>query len=103
MARLYWAIRQRPRLRTRTPLPRAGPSFRAVRSAPLRSAKRAKERLKDAGIDLKDVYIGSLRLPAEFEKGRMALLQESQEIDRKEATLRLKKQEIEQGGSKPRR
>jgi regulator of protease activity HflC (stomatin/prohibitin superfamily) len=61
------------------------------------STRRARERLRESGIELKDVYVGALKLPAEFEHGRMALLQETQEIDKKEATLRLKKQEIEQG------
>lgn len=61
-----------------------------------RAAKVAAERLKESGILLKDVLVGDLRLPPEFERGRLALLEEAQRVERLEATLRLKKQEVEQ-------
>ena len=60
-----------------------------------RAAKQAAERLAEAGILLKDVLVGDLKLPAEFERGRLALLDETQRIERTEANLRLKKQEVE--------
>ena len=61
-----------------------------------RAAKQATERLAEAGIVLKDVLIEDLKLPAEFERGRLALLEETQRVERTEANLRFKKQEIEQ-------
>lgn len=61
-----------------------------------RAAEGARKRLLEAGIVLKDVYVGGLRLPPEFERGRLALLEETQATDRKIATLKLKQQEIEQ-------
>lgn len=61
-----------------------------------RATKHAAERLAEAGIVLKDVLVGDLKLPAEFERGRLALLEESQRVDRTEANLRFKKQEVEQ-------
>lgn len=61
-----------------------------------RATKQAAERLAEAGIVLKDVLVRDLKLPAEFERGRLALLEESQRIERTEANLRFKKQEVEQ-------
>lgn len=61
-----------------------------------RAAKQATERLKESGIVLKDVLISDLKLPVEFERGRLALLEQSQLVERTEANLRFKKQEIEQ-------
>ena len=61
-----------------------------------RAAKQAGERLAEAGIVLKDVLVGDLKLPIEFERGRLALLEQSQLVERTEANLRFKKQEIEQ-------
>ncbi len=61
-----------------------------------RAAKQAGERLAEAGIVLKDVLVSDLKLPAEFERGRLALLEQSQLVERTEANLRFKKQEIEQ-------
>jgi len=61
-----------------------------------RATKQAAERLAEAGIVLKDVLVGDLKLPAEFERGRLALLEQSQLVERTEANLRFKKQEIEQ-------
>lgn len=61
-----------------------------------RAAKQAGERLAEAGILLKDVLVSDLKLPAEFERGRLALLEQAQLVERTEANLRFKKQEIEQ-------
>lgn len=60
------------------------------------AAERARRSLAENGILLKEVLVGNVRLPDEYERGRLALLQESQSVDRKEATLRLKAKEIEQ-------
>lgn len=61
-----------------------------------RATKQAAERLAEAGIVLKDVLVSDLKLPAEFERGRLALLEQAQLVERTEANLRFKKQEIEQ-------
>ena len=61
-----------------------------------RATKQAAERLRESGILLKDVLVGDLKPPVEFERGRLALLEEAQRVERLEATLRLKKQEVEQ-------
>ena len=61
-----------------------------------RATKLAGERLAEAGIILKDVLVGDLKLPVEFERGRLALLEQSQLVERTEANLRFKKQEVEQ-------
>lgn len=61
-----------------------------------RAAKQAGERLAETGIVLKDVLVSDLKLPIEFERGRLALLEQSQLVERTEANLRFKKQEIEQ-------
>ena len=62
----------------------------------VRATKQAGERLAEAGIVLKDVLVSDLKLPVEFERGRLALLEQSQLVERTEANLRFKKQEIEQ-------
>ncbi len=69
---------------------------RGARSSRPGPAKQATERLKESGIVLKDVLIGDLKLRSEFERGRLALLEQSQLVERTEANLRFKKQEIEQ-------
>ncbi len=61
------------------------------------AARRARERLAGTGIVLKDVLVGDLKLPAEYERGRMALLEEQQASEKKEATLKIRQQEIEEG------
>ena len=61
-----------------------------------RAAKQAGERLAETGIVLRDVLVSDLKLPIEFERGRLALLEQSQLVERTEANLRFKKQEIEQ-------
>jgi regulator of protease activity HflC (stomatin/prohibitin superfamily) len=61
-----------------------------------RATRQASERLKDSGIVLKDVLVSDLKLPPEFERGRLALLEQAQLVDRTEANLRFKKQEVEQ-------
>jgi regulator of protease activity HflC (stomatin/prohibitin superfamily) len=59
------------------------------------AAKAAAPRLAEAGLVLKEVLVADVRLPAEYERGRMALLAESQRADEAEANLRLKRQEVE--------
>jgi len=59
------------------------------------AAKSAAPRLAEAGVVLKEVLVGDVKLPAEYERGRMALLAESQRADQAEANLRLKRQEVE--------
>lgn len=61
------------------------------------AAARAAERLAGSGIVLKDVAVADVRLPEEYEKGRLAVLAQMQASDQKEALLKIKKQEIEQG------
>jgi regulator of protease activity HflC (stomatin/prohibitin superfamily) len=61
-----------------------------------RATKQATERLAESGIVLKDVLVSDLRLPTEFERGRLALLEQAQLVERTEANLRFKKQEVEQ-------
>lgn len=58
------------------------------------AAQQARARLAKSGILLKDVFVSGLKLPEEFEKGRLAILQEAQATDKKTATLKLKEQEI---------
>ena len=62
----------------------------------VRATKQAAARLAEAGIVLKDVLVSDLKLPPEFERGRLALLEQAQLVERTEANLRFKKQEIEQ-------
>ena len=61
------------------------------------AAQKAAERLRESGIVLKDLLIQNLTLPEEYQKGRLALLREGQEADRKEVTLRIREKEIEEG------
>jgi regulator of protease activity HflC (stomatin/prohibitin superfamily) len=59
------------------------------------SARQARERLSESGIVLKEVLVGDLVLPPEFERGRVALVDEVQNTERMEVTLRLKAKEVE--------
>jgi regulator of protease activity HflC (stomatin/prohibitin superfamily) len=59
------------------------------------AARQARQRLSESGIVLKEVLIGDLVLPAEFERGRVAMVDEVQNTERMEVTLRLKAKEIE--------
>ena len=59
------------------------------------SARQARERLSENGIVLKEVLIGDLVLPAEFERGRVAMVDEVQNTERMDVTLRLKAKEVE--------
>jgi regulator of protease activity HflC (stomatin/prohibitin superfamily) len=60
------------------------------------AAKRAQGRLAEAGILLKDVAVADVRLPAEYERARLALLEEQQSAEKKTATLKIKEKEIEE-------
>jgi regulator of protease activity HflC (stomatin/prohibitin superfamily) len=62
-----------------------------------RAAERARGRLLEAGLVLKDLLVSDVKLPPEYEKARLALLEEQQSVERKSATLKLKEKEIEQG------
>lgn len=55
----------------------------------------ARSRLAESGIDLKEVLVANVVLPAEYERGRVALVDEVQNTDRMTVTLRLKEKEIE--------
>jgi regulator of protease activity HflC (stomatin/prohibitin superfamily) len=59
------------------------------------SAKVARERLLDSGIVLKEVLINDLILPGEYERARIAMVEEQQNTDRMEVTLKLKAREVE--------
>ena len=56
----------------------------------------ARERLAENGIVLKEVLIGDLVLPPEFEKGRLAMVDEVQHTERLDVTLKRKAKEIEE-------
>jgi regulator of protease activity HflC (stomatin/prohibitin superfamily) len=56
----------------------------------------ARERLGENGIVLKEVLIGDLVLPPEFEKGRLAMVDEVQHTERLDVTLKRKAKEIEE-------
>ena len=56
----------------------------------------ARERLAENGIVLKEVLIGDLVLPPEFEKGRLAMVDEVQHTERLDVTLKRKTKEIEE-------
>ena len=60
------------------------------------AAKQARERLAESGIVLKEVLISDLTLPADFERGREAMVDEIQKTERMEVTLKLKAKEVEQ-------
>src|SRR5262249_47604945 len=57
----------------------------------------ARARLADTGIALRETLVGDVRLPAEYETARLALLSERQAAERKEATLKVKEKEVEEG------
>lgn len=61
----------------------------------LHSARRSREALRESGILLKEVLIADLTLSAEYERGRVALVDEIQHTERMEATLKLKAKEVE--------
>ena len=56
----------------------------------------ARERLAESGIVLKEVLIGDLVLPPEFEQGRLAMVDEVQTTERLDVTLKLKAKEVEE-------
>lgn len=56
----------------------------------------ARARLAESGIVLKEVLIGDLVLPPEFEKGRLAMVDEVQSTERLDVTLRRKAKEVEE-------
>jgi regulator of protease activity HflC (stomatin/prohibitin superfamily) len=55
----------------------------------------ARLRLAESGIVLKEVLIGDLTLPPEYERGRVALVDEVQNTERMDVTLKLKAKEVE--------
>jgi regulator of protease activity HflC (stomatin/prohibitin superfamily) len=59
------------------------------------SARQARGRLAESGILLKEVLIGDVVLPAEYERGRVAMVDEVQNTERMDVTLRLKAKEVE--------
>jgi len=59
------------------------------------AARSARERLAESGIVLKEVLVGDLVLPPEFERGRVAMVDEVQNTERMEVTLKLKAKEVE--------
>jgi regulator of protease activity HflC (stomatin/prohibitin superfamily) len=59
------------------------------------SAKRARERLIESGILLKEVLVANVVLPPEYERGRVALVNEVQSTERMGVTLQLKQKEVE--------
>ncbi|HWZ86996.1 MAG TPA: SPFH domain-containing protein [Thermoanaerobaculia bacterium] len=60
------------------------------------AAVSARERLAESGVVLKEVLIGDLVLPPEFEKGRIAMVDEVQATERLEVTLQRKAKEVEE-------
>jgi regulator of protease activity HflC (stomatin/prohibitin superfamily) len=60
------------------------------------AAVSARERLAESGVVLKEVLIGDLVLPPEFEKGRLAMVDEVQSTERLEVTLQRKAKEVEE-------
>jgi regulator of protease activity HflC (stomatin/prohibitin superfamily) len=59
------------------------------------AARPARERLSESGIQLKEVLIGEVVLPAEYERGRVAMVDEVQNTERMDVTLKLKAKEVE--------
>jgi len=59
------------------------------------AARQARARLAESGILLKEVLIGDLLLPAEYERGRVAMVDEVQSTERMDVTLKLKAKEVE--------
>jgi regulator of protease activity HflC (stomatin/prohibitin superfamily) len=60
------------------------------------AAVEARKRLAESGIVLKEVLIGDLVLPPEFEKGRLAMVDEVQSTERLDVTLKKKAKEVEE-------
>ena len=60
------------------------------------AAVSARERLAESGVVLKEVLIGDLVLPPEFEKGRIAMVDEVQSTERLDVTLKRKAKEVEE-------
>ncbi len=60
------------------------------------AAVEARQRLAESGVVLKEVLIGDLILPAEFEKGRIAMVDEVQSTERLDVTLKRKVKEVEE-------
>lgn len=60
------------------------------------AATTARERLAESGILLKEVLIGDLVLPPEFERGRLAMVDEVQSTERLDVTLKKKAKEVEE-------
>lgn len=56
----------------------------------------ARERLAESGVVLKEVLIGDLVLPPEFEKGRLAMVDEVQSTERLDVTLKRKAKEVDE-------
>ncbi len=59
------------------------------------AGRAARLRLAESGITLKEVLIGDLTLPREYERGRVALVDEVQNAERMDVTLKLKAKEVE--------
>ncbi len=62
----------------------------------LAAAAEARARLVGSGVILKEVLIGDLILPPEFEKGRLAMVNEIQSTERLDVTLKRKVKEVEE-------
>ena len=60
------------------------------------AAAEARKRLAENAIVLKEVLIGDLVLPPEFEKGRLAMVDEVQSTERLDVTLKKKAKEVEE-------
>jgi regulator of protease activity HflC (stomatin/prohibitin superfamily) len=60
------------------------------------AAVSARERLAESGVLLKEVLIGDLVLPPEYEKGRIAMVDEVQSTERLDVTLKRKAKEVEE-------
>jgi regulator of protease activity HflC (stomatin/prohibitin superfamily) len=60
------------------------------------AAAEARKRLAENGIVLKEVLIGDLVLPPEFERGRLAMVDEVQSTERLDVTLKKKAKEVEE-------
>jgi regulator of protease activity HflC (stomatin/prohibitin superfamily) len=60
------------------------------------AAATARDRLAESGIVLKEVLIGDLQLPEEFERGRLAMVDEVQTTERLDVTLKKKAKQIEE-------
>lgn len=57
--------------------------------------RRARAKLEESGIVLKEVLVGDLTLPADYERGRVAMVDEVQNTERLAVTLKLKEKEVE--------